>query len=75
MTVFPSDPAFSPGDIGFKSVDPSGRSFDLLGRKGLGEQLSNLLAGTDQPLVVALDGSWGSGKSHFLKIWTGAHSK
>lgn len=25
--------------------------------------------------MVALDGDWGSGKSHFLKLWTGSHAE
>ena len=25
-------------------------------------------------MVIALDGPWGSGKSHFLKLWVGAHT-
>ncbi|MEH6773652.1 MAG: P-loop NTPase fold protein, partial [Cereibacter changlensis] len=28
----------------------------------------------EDPLVVALDGRWGTGKSHFLKRWVGAHT-
>lgn len=46
-----------------------------MGRKHIGQRLSDLLENVEQPLVVALDGGWGSGKSHFLKLWTGAHSK
>lgn len=47
---------------------------DHLHRKPAGERLSQLMGRGDQPLVVALDGEWGSGKSHFLKLWTGSHA-
>ena len=46
---------------------------DHLNRKPAGQRLSQLMGRGDQPLVVALDGDWGSGKSHFLKLWTGSH--
>ena len=39
----------------------------------MGKKLTDLVDRIDQPLVIALDGEWGSGKSHFLKLWTGAH--
>ena len=44
-----------------------------LGRKEMGEKLSSLLSAIEDPIVVALDAPWGSGKSHFLKCWCGAH--
>lgn len=47
---------------------------DHLNRKLAGQRLSQLIGRGDQPLVVALDGDWGSGKSHFLKLWTGSHA-
>ncbi|QUS36374.1 P-loop NTPase fold protein [Falsirhodobacter algicola] len=46
---------------------------DLLGRIKTGEALSELLERIDSPLVIALDGRWGTGKSYFLKRWVGAH--
>lgn len=63
---------FMPPD---KDVDlyNSGFDDDLLGRVKLGENLSELLERIDDPLVVALDGRWGAGKSYFLKRWVGAH--
>lgn len=42
---------------------------DLLGRKDAAHRLSDLA----DRVVIALDGSWGSGKSHFLKLWVGEH--
>ncbi len=47
----------------------------LLGRSEFGKQFTELVDKIDGPLVVALDGGWGSGKSVFLKMWTGAHKK
>ncbi len=46
---------------------------DLLGRSDFGQRLTGLVDRIDDPLVIALDGSWGSGKSTFLKMWVGAH--
>lgn len=74
MKPFPEDPTFIPGEKGFDDKDESGRPYDLLGRKAVGQRLTDLVDRIEQPLVIALDGGWGSGKSHFLKLWTGAHS-
>ena len=72
MRLTPPEPDFVPGSVGF-DCDKNGHSYDLIGRKALGERLSELVERFDQPLVIALDDDWGSGKSHFLKLWTGAH--
>ncbi len=48
---------------------------DLLARRQTGEALSDLLNRFENPLVVALDGKWGSGKSWFLRRWVGHHVK
>ncbi len=48
---------------------------DLLGRAETGNSLSELVMRIDDPMVIALDGGWGSGKSFFLKCWVGAHLK
>lgn len=48
---------------------------DLLGRKRFSELLSQIVERVEDPMVIAVDGKWGSGKSHFLKRWVGAHSK
>ncbi|MFV0408133.1 MAG: P-loop NTPase fold protein [Paracoccus sp. (in: a-proteobacteria)] len=48
-------------------------STDLLYRNQVGERLSELLERVEDPTVTALDGPWGSGKSHFLKRRVGAH--
>ena len=48
---------------------------DLLGRRETGERLSSILERIEDPLVIALDGKWGTGKSYFLKHWVGSHTK
>ena len=77
MNVFPIEPKFPIGEVGFKGTykDDNGqdRPLDLLGRTDFGQRLTSLVDSTSQPLVIALDGPWGSGKSHFLKLWAGAH--
>ena len=47
---------------------------DLLGREDTGRALSDLVEQMDEPMVIALDGGWGEGKSFFLKCWVGAHT-
>lgn len=44
---------------------------DLFGRAPIAEGLSRIIERVDQPLVLALDGEWGSGKTTFLRFWTG----
>lgn len=44
---------------------------DLFGRKDFGDGLTRLITNVDDPLVIALDGQWGSGKTTFLKMWAG----
>ncbi|UWQ78919.1 KAP family NTPase [Leisingera sp. S132] len=48
---------------------------DQLNREETGDKLSDLVERIDDPLVIALDGAWGSGKSFFLKCWVGEHLK
>jgi len=48
---------------------------DALGRERAGQELSNLLDMVEGRLVVAVDGKWGSGKTHFLKCWSGAYER
>jgi len=44
---------------------------DLFKRAAFGAGLANLVASVNEPMVIALDGPWGSGKSTFLKMWAG----
>lgn len=67
MKLYPVDEKISLYQEGFGSNDP-------LNRKPTGEQLSLLLEKIEDPLVVSLEGPWGSGKTHFLRRWVGAHT-
>ncbi len=44
---------------------------DIFSRKDFGERLANLIARTDDELVIALDAEWGEGKSTFVQMWRG----
>ena len=44
---------------------------DIFGRAQLGKGLTNLVSSADDPLVIGVDGQWGSGKTIFLKMWAG----
>ena len=41
------------------------------GDRSSGRELSNLVASVSDPMVIALDAPWGSGKTTFLKMWAG----
>ena len=45
---------------------------DIFQREKIGVGLTNILTSVSEPCVAAVDGSWGSGKSVFLKMWAGA---
>jgi cytidylate kinase len=42
---------------------------DMLGRKETAEKLTALLTDADGPLVVSVNGRWGTGKTTFVKMW------
>jgi len=42
---------------------------DLLGRKTEVENLTPIILNAITPLVIAIDASWGSGKTTFVKLW------
>ena len=44
-------------------------SDDQLGRSDIAVALTNLIADEQEPLVVALNGGWGTGKTFFLERW------
>lgn len=67
MKLFPQQPPFEIYKTGFGGDD-------LLNRSTSGQRLSELLERVEDPVVLALDGPWGSGKSYFLKRWVGAHT-
>jgi tRNA A37 threonylcarbamoyladenosine biosynthesis protein TsaE len=44
---------------------------DLFELREFGERLANVAGRLDEPLVIALDGPWGSGKSTVVRQWVG----
>ena len=66
MKIVPPEPSVDLYNEGFEEPD-------ILQRRKTGDALSDLLNRVDAPLVVALDGRWGTGKTYFLKRWAGAH--
>lgn len=66
MKLYPPDSELILYETGFGADDP----FDRLGTS---KSLSNLVERIEDPLVIALDGGWGSGKTWFLKRWIAAH--
>jgi hypothetical protein len=66
MKLVPTSPQIDLYNEGFGSKD-------LLARQPFGKQLSDLVERIEDPVVIAIDGDWGSGKSFFLKCWAGAH--
>ena len=59
MLIFPPEPEITLYETGFDN--------DALGREKSGKSLSALLDRIEDPLVVALDGRWGTGKLISLK--------
>lgn len=59
-----------PPDIG--ETDGFTKENDLFQLAEFGERLANLVCRLDEPLVIALDGPWGSGKSTFIRQWAGS---
>lgn len=47
------------------------REKDIFGRASLGQSMTALVTNVSDPLVLALDGQWGAGKTTFLKMWAG----
>jgi hypothetical protein len=48
---------------------------DIFGRKKIADGLTHLVSNVEDPLVLAVDGQWGSGKTIFLKMWKGELQK
>ncbi|MGB5066138.1 MAG: P-loop NTPase fold protein [Albidovulum sp.] len=66
MKLFPPDPPVELYIEGFGKDDP-------LNRVATGKSLSSLVDKIEEPVVIAIDGDWGMGKTYFLKRWVGAH--
>jgi hypothetical protein len=56
-----------PTELEIPEGDPF--QFDILGREKLEPPLTQFITQASGPFVLALDGSWGSGKTTFLKMW------
>lgn len=67
MKIFPPEPETKIYEQGFDADD-------ILDRAPFGRHLSDFVERVEQPLVIAIDGEWGCGKSFFLKRWIGAHT-
>lgn len=66
MKLFPQDNGVVLYETGFED--------DILERKFISKQLSELVERIEDPVVLALDDQWGSGKTFFLKRWVAAHT-
>lgn len=66
MKLFPQDSDVVLYETGFDD--------DVLERKATSKQLSELVERIEDPIVLALDDKWGSGKTFFLKRWVAAHT-
>ena len=44
---------------------------DIFGRSSIGRGLTNVVCRVTDPLVIAVDNEWGTGKTTFLKMWAG----
>ncbi len=75
VRLYIPEPKIKLYEHGFDDTDEDGRKHDQLNRKETSKKLSDLVERIDDPLVIALDGAWGSGKSVFLKCWVGEHLK
>ena len=68
MRFLPPEPEVKLYEEGFEESD-------VLGRQKVGQALSDFVNRIEDPLVIALHGGWGTGKSYFLKRWVGAHAQ
>jgi hypothetical protein len=66
MKLFPQDTQMVLYETGFDD--------DILDRRTISQQLSDLVERIEDPMVLALDDTWGSGKTFFLKRWVAAHT-
>lgn len=64
MRIFPPQVEIGP-DEGFSEAK------DIFDLKEFGEGLTRLIEEAENPMAMVLDGSWGSGKTTFIKMWSG----
>ena len=75
--IVPPEPVDGPVDGGFigPGGESKGRPKDIFGYGKFGGRLLNIVCNMQTPLVFALTGGWGSGKSVFAKQWAGELQK
>ena len=80
LRLAPPEPDIGPVVGGF--IDPDDTSEerkdspkDIFGYAEFGGRLANIVRNLQTPLVLALTGGWGSGKSVFVKQWAGELQK
>ena len=74
--LVPPESSNAPTKGGFIPPDDRGENMDvfpkdIFGYRAFGVRLANIVCQMQTPLVVALTGAWGSGKSVFGKQWAG----
>ncbi|WPX88519.1 hypothetical protein PsasTeo6_21976 [Pseudomonas asiatica] len=52
-------------------VPPDNFDVDTFQRRDFSSALTNVVTSTNEPLVISLNGSWGVGKTTFIKMWQG----
>src|SRR5437899_2382392 len=68
MRLFPPELEIGPEE-GFT------RERDIFERRPFGEKLTRIVQTLEDPLVLLLDGQWGTGKTTFIKMWRGELTK
>ena len=80
LRLAPPEPDIGPVKGGFIHPDDTneenkGSPKDIFGYAEFGGRLANIVRNMQTPLVLALTGGWGSGKSVFAKQWAGELQK
>ena len=80
LRLAPPEPDIGPVIGGFIDPDDTSeenknRPKDIFGYAEYGSRLANIVRNLQTPLVLALTGGWGSGKSVFAKQWAGELQK
>ena len=77
LCLAPPESGIGPVKGGFIDPDDTnkGHPKDIFGYAEFGGRLANIVRNVQTPLVLALTGEWGSGKSVFAKQWAGELQK
>ena len=60
-----------PKELEISLEDGFSPEIDIFGRKDFGDKLTRIVRGIETPLVMFIDAPWGTGKTVFVKMWTG----